>query len=96
MAEIIDFPLEQTYSAQQRALIESAEREGARFLKAAESLLGVLKQAERTQAAILAYQAEMRRSRSEITPHVDSRNASESLASRDVYPGSNIRYASDD
>jgi len=94
MAEIIDFPLERSCSAEQRALIDQVEEEGARFFKATESLLGVLRQAERTQQAILAYQAEIKKSRDETAPHLDGRDAGEGPGN--VYRRSNIRYASDD
>ncbi|NMV72445.1 MULTISPECIES: hypothetical protein [Rhizobium/Agrobacterium group] len=94
MAAIIDFPLERSCSAQQRALIDNAEQEGARFLKAAETLLGVLRQAERTQQAILAYQAEMK-GRSEIIRHTDSRGADEIPASGEACRSGNTRQATD-
>ncbi|AQS65462.1 MULTISPECIES: hypothetical protein [Rhizobium/Agrobacterium group] len=94
MAEIIDFPLERSLSTEQRALIDQMEEEGGRFLKATESLLGVLRQAERTQKAILAYQAEIK-GRSGGTAQVASREAGDGSAAGD-YRGSTIRYASDD
>ncbi|MCZ7976322.1 hypothetical protein EXN32_11845 [Agrobacterium tumefaciens] len=94
MAEIIDFPLERSFSTEQRALIDQMEEEGARFLKATESLLGVLRQAERTQKAILAYQAEIK-NRGGGTQQAASRKEGDGSAAGD-YRSSTIRYASDD
>ncbi|MBB3302215.1 hypothetical protein FHT72_005864 [Rhizobium sp. BK077] len=58
MAEIVHFPRERRVGAHVSPSDGSPESEADRYLRAGEILVNLLQQAERTQAAILAYQTE--------------------------------------
>ncbi|MCZ7448185.1 hypothetical protein [Rhizobium rhizogenes] len=80
MAKIIDFPSQRAGGVKEHVPLDNEDPVDVRFRKAADSLLGVLRQAERAQAAILAYQAVMKKNQSEMAPHAHSQDGVESPA----------------